>query len=51
MNSNYQTQATLLIQQNKVLNQTYKLLALSLIPTILGALVGIFFNLGVITAT
>lgn len=48
MNSNYQTQATLLIQQNKVLNQTYKLLALSLIPTVLGALVGIFFNLGVL---
>lgn len=45
MNTNYQTvnrgTSSLALQQNRVLRNTYMLLALSMVPTVIGALVGI----------
>lgn len=45
MNTNYQTinqgSSSLALQQNRVLRNTYMLLALSMVPTVIGALVGV----------
>ncbi|MCG9042243.1 Bax inhibitor-1 family protein, partial [Laribacter hongkongensis] len=50
LNTSYQTTVDT-ARQNKVLRNTYMLLALSLIPTIAGALMGINMNFGFMRAS